>query len=848
MPDFEVSEEFLAALTAFDFTSVQAFENEAEALRVETLKRYPPEIWEGMTLEQYAEGQDGNPENFCRWMEFQTQAMGSIGGGSAHKLIISKKKNDPGWRFPANYSSVEEAWVAVRRGFQRATELAQAGDWAEIDLIPAIQPGQALYTKLLYVYHPTDVIPINSDRALRHFLQVLGDSEIEDEQIGRLTLNQRLLASLRSLEEVPKDISTKALERFLFRNFSPLGGRVFKIAPGPDAMYWGDCLEGGYICVGWDEVGDLTQFESKESFRQTFGAVHDYSTPQKETEKANELWTLLELEEGDRIVANRGIDEVLAIGRVVAPGYAWNEERPEYRHTVRVEWDPSQARTISPRRGWGLRTVKELRGAELRSALGRTQEGDKLDPDVAAADTREVAALREALLNKGQVVLYGPPGTGKTRLARLLSDAWLESDASSSAPPSPAPSSSAINAWLVVANKKQDFEWGQLFPDGEQVFSRGRAKSNYASIQAGDVVFGYEAHPTKRITALARVKRIESPASGRTFVVEGIARLTEGPTWQGLKEDSVLAQSQPVINGAQGTLFRLSTAEWSRLAELISETDAAGYEKAVDENLMPDVETETDEVDIVEWITFHPAYSYEDFVEGFRPSSQDGPVQLRLESGVFKRVCLEATSFPDRNYLIVIDEINRANVASVFGELITLIESDKRGSFSARLPYSREPFVVPRNVFLLGTMNTADRSIRLMDTALRRRFGFYELMPDPTVVSEGSVEGLPLDQLLSNLNERIRTLIGREKQLGHSFFLKGGEPISVADDLARAFREEVIPLIQEYAMDDWYVLAQCLGSKVVDSEGMCLRSETVDDAGELVGALMEEFGGAVEDS
>lgn len=205
------------------------------------------------------------------------------------------------------------------------------------------------------------------------------------------------------------------------------------------------------------------------------------------------------------------------------------------------------------------------------------------------------------------------------------------------------------------------------------------------------------------------------------------------------------------------------------------------------------------------WLTFHPSYTYEDFVEGFRPAAPgealDYTSGLRLElvDGVFKRLCRAAKDAPDRDFLVVIDEFNRANVAKVFGELITLLERDKRG-LEVRLPQSRELLAVPPNLYLLGTMNTADRSITLLDAAMRRRFAFVEMMPDADVLAGGAVMGnngeLALDAFLEALNGRVSAREGREKQVGHSFFLdERGSPVEDPGEFAARFRREMLPLL-----------------------------------------------------
>ncbi len=240
-------------------------------------------------------------------------------------------------------------------------------------------------------------------------------------------------------------------------------------------------------------------------------------------------------------------------------------------------------------------------------------------------------------------------------------------------------------------------------------------------------------------------------------------------------------------------------------------------------------------------ITFNGSYSYEDFIEGFRPVDRGtGQLVLRLEDGVFKRVCREAQLHPDERFLVLIDEINRANVAKVFGEIITLLELDKRG-VTVTLPQSKEPFTVPPNVFVLGTMNTADRSIKLLDTALRRRFAFIEFMPDATLLRGAKVGDLDLEAFLEELNRRIAKHVDREKQIGHSFLLENGKPVSDPEDFSRRFRHDILPLLQEFCYEDYSTLSRYLGSKLVDVARKRIDRELLLDAERLTNALSEEL-------
>ena len=216
----------------------------------------------------------------------------------------------------------------------------------------------------------------------------------------------------------------------------------------------------------------------------------------------------------------------------------------------------------------------------------------------------------------------------------------------------------------------------------------------------------------------------------------------------------------------------------------------------------------------IEFVTFHQSFAYEEFVEGLRPvGTESGQVSYRVVEGVFKRVCHRAERDPQRRYVLVIDEINRANIARTFGELITLIEDDKRlgqpHEIRVTLPYSQKPFGVPANLYLLGTMNTADRSIALLDLALRRRFTFVELMPDPSLL--GTVDGVDLGALLVQLNRRITALLDREHQVGHGYLMG----VLDAGGLHFAWYRRIVPLLQEYFYNDGERLNAMLGDDFV---------------------------------
>lgn len=240
-----------------------------------------------------------------------------------------------------------------------------------------------------------------------------------------------------------------------------------------------------------------------------------------------------------------------------------------------------------------------------------------------------------------------------------------------------------------------------------------------------------------------------------------------------------------ILYGAPGVG---KTHNYKKLISLIEKGELSEKE------IFKEIENSTEKYDLenfdddlksrVEFITFHQSFEYEDFIEGFRPN-ENGDIVLK--DGIFKTICEEAKENYEKNFYLVIDEINRGNISKIFGELITLIEESKRDDYQVTLPYSKEKFSVPSNLYIIGTMNTTDKSIALIDVALRRRFTFIKMQPIPKLVIKS------FQDTFIKLNEQIKTDLGEEYQIGHSYFMN----IDDADlDFVKEYK--IKPLLEEY--------------------------------------------------
>jgi 5-methylcytosine-specific restriction enzyme B len=394
------------------------------------------------------------------------------------------------------------------------------------------------------------------------------------------------------------------------------------------------------------------------------------------------------------------------------------------------------------------------------------------------------------------LILYGPPGTGKTFRLIELQKRYVDT-----------PSSVDHETWLqevlaqytwrtVIAASMADLGRPVRVPDvRDHRWVKAKAKQRGRSDVQATIWAFLQAHTPESVAAV-RVT-VRRPPFIFTKTEEGDWSLLPG--WQ--KEDE----------------------ESASLATLLKAGPTAAREP----------------IRRFRMVTFHPSFSYEEFVRGIRPvtADEDGSTQFKLVDGVFKQICDEAKANPGKRYALFIDEINRANIAKVFGELITLIEPDKRAVWiSGRLDRgvvvqlpggngdekTEEPFGVPANLDIYGTMNTADRSIALLDIALRRRFQFREIEPEYSLLK--AVGAVDLGKLLHRINDRLEYLLGRDHRIGHAYFMK----VKGLEDLRRVFRDQVVPLLQEYFFDDLGRVAKVLS--IVGAAPPLVVSQRLDHA------------------
>lgn len=407
------------------------------------------------------------------------------------------------------------------------------------------------------------------------------------------------------------------------------------------------------------------------------------------------------------------------------------------------------------------------------------------------------------------MIFYGPPGTGKTHHWRAHLQSKYESR----------PSNVTTDKWLE--EQMSNTSWWE---------SIALALADNAEKRLGTRVDDLLDHPFFR--AKARVQgRADSP-NLRAQCWQAL-QIHTVPTSQTVNV-ALDTRQLPFIFDKQQDGSWILTGDWEDVGE--------GLRKLL-ETLQQGPQSQEVRIKRHLEVTFHQSYSYEDFVEGIRPLTTDGAISYEVRDGVFKAFCKKCRKDPKHRYALFIDEINRGNISRIFGELITLIEADKRAWWNEDnqlvegmeiiLPYSGDQFGVPKNLDIYATMNTADRSIALMDVALRRRFHFTELMPEPELIKGSQGNGdipdgeggfLSLRKLLNAINLRLRYLLHRDQTFGHAYFMK----VTDIGRLRSVMINDIIPMLAEYFYDDWGQIRRILADENAPTEHQIITSTLLD--------------------
>ena len=777
------------------------------------------------------------------------------------------------WARPEDWPEIAKAILQfVRQCNDDPSQLASAcKEFSALPYAKGFQTG--MLTPILNALRPDDFIIVNNKS--RQVINYLTQASFHQSLGDYPSLNRRGLELIEELAPRMREVSDLALsDNDLFDMFChwvvavkrhDLGkARYWKISPGENAWNWEACRDGGFIAIGWDELGDLSGLSRKE-FDSRWAEV----APQKDgwtKTPSNQVWNFVNLREGDKIIANEGTTQVLGLG-VVTGEYCF-VPNVRHGHRVPVDWYDVQKRPVK-KDGWRKTIIKlsEDEFREIEQASGRPGDG--------LFSTISFDLLTELHKNPTQD-FYRSKREDFKRYIEEPAQRVLKKVAANL----PSPMLDLLETEKKIFGKipkndwgkggAWDYYWGAFYPKGGK---RTEDAQLFLWINRDVVRFGFYIGEYGSMQRERFLKNCRQNAAALEMALKDslpIDLAFSAPYDSSKSEKELIKTSFANWIGDPGKLGIDAAVMLNRAAaEQITETELVERVSDTFKSLFPFVilatsddpmpriaeyleteppqpqppytlarcaeETRFDEDELARWVRaierkgqailygppgtgktyvaerlarhlvgggdgfidilqFHPAYAYEDFIQGIRPRSRpDGGLEYPIVEGRFLEFCRSARAVTGRCVLII-DEINRANLSRVFGELMYLLEYR-----TAKIPLATGgEFQIPANIRIIGTMNTADRSIALVDHALRRRFAFIPLYPNYEVLKGFHQEtGFDPEGLISVLR-RLNSQIGDPHyEVGITFFLRE----DIAGQISDVWRMEIEPYLEEYFFD-----------------------------------------------
>jgi len=763
---------------------------ERELARESFVKKFPIDKIKDLTIDQFVQGTDGN--SFCYWLEFNKIGFG-IGGGNASKFDIYRTNIDGKSVYVKGFGkkkiilSQEDAnseFEKLKSQIILALDYVKKG---EIDKIRSLNiPMWPMVTqKILSIYYPDKFLTIGSSVIIIKCAKELGLTNFDLVKENLIQLNFEC-KNLLTTYDIFIDWSYEKIGTFIWEYMDGEGMKKSKtrsgvqywvFAPGANANMWDEFHDRNIMGLGWDELGDLSQYEDRDELRQALIDLDGDTGSRKNDVSANDDF-LNKMKIGDVVIVKKGVTEILGYG-VVESEHIFDDSRPSYKNIRKVSWKISgswkDVKRIASKTLTDISSKKELYTRLLETMV----------PGFFSNQNNEVSILQnqqtDSMKHPLNTIFYGPPGTGKTY-------------------------HTVLRAAEIIENRKIEKYEDALKIFKENLGNRIEFITFHQNYSYEDFIQGLRPD-TENDKILTFEKR---DGVFKTIADRGLENLNDSKNSRVNKkpfEEVFDLFFNPLLEGEKD--------EIEVKMKKVSYNITSVSNKSIDFRKASGGTAHTLSI-----ATLKKMYAAESLLDIRGLGTYYSPLLTKLiELGKTDITSKEITK--RRNYVIVIDEINRANISRVFGELITLIEPDKRSDgdipMTVTLP-SGDSFMVPSNLYIIGTMNTADKSIALLDIALRRRFNFEPMYPQYNV--DGEV--IHHADVLKKLNDYIVKSKGHDFQIGHAYFM--GEN----SDLMTIMNQKVIPLLMEYFMNDSTEVEQVLKSAGLKIDTNCWPLKVID--------------------